>query len=1092
MEKRKAKNLWKKSMATLLGVSMVASVLPGQQVEVSKASKESQQDVMVIQNNASGSIKNVIYMIPDGGGLPSYDIAKSVKAAGGVSYAGTKQTSNKMYMDGYLVGNYSTDPYYTGEKQVTDSAAAGTALATGQKTFNGSIGVDKNSKPRANLLEMSQLQNKATGLVVTTYTSDATPAAFSSHVSSRSSDAEIIKQMTNQNLNVVLGASVSYHSSSEINTIKNSGYQYITNKSDMYSAGNKTYSDASEQVKLWADYNSSSHHMSWDMGIGKNLDGSDDTGKKVPTIGEMTDTAIKLLSQDQDGFFLMVEGSKIDYANHHRNMTESATEWIAFDEAFKVALDYAMSRNDTMIVVAPDHNTGLVETPNGDNMNKVIDKVKKQKGKGEFNSCAKFATYDDSDAPHTDMNCGLWVYAPDGTESLDQILKVDKNAPLRGEFTIENTQVANYVAAIIADGSAASLDDATEQLFYEVTSLGNLNGTTFKFKDYNASVEINTDKVTVNGEQKSAKGQISVSLNDRVFVSKYAYQLATGNVAKNDMRGQGTEADPYQIKDEDDFKLFIKALTNGDTFAGKYVKQYSSIDVSRLANYSGLGTEASFAGNYDGQGHTITVALDTSTAKGMSIFPYVTGSVRNLGTQGSMKNQDSKNGECAGIAYAVRKNGAIYNCWSTIDMSATKAAGIALTVENGGNLYNCYYKGKVQATENYGIAKVEGTLKNCFYQMKDGSSAVSNAGGVEKSAFAADELNGFIGAAADALKVKEDTLCKFLDVEGEDFVFVGGCARLEKFTLSYTCYDGSTKTEDVKGFDEKNTAYNLSLDRSQYPELDPDQPIVMAGEAKKTEGTAKVTGSKVILDAKGFGTASVVVNVEYKTEKYTTTSTNRYEVMFAGPASGQPRPTATMTATPIVTPTLTPTQKPTQTPSGEQNSVPNMIPSNAPTFTPTAVPTATPKSMLDCMVVGIEEKYSYSGKAIKADLLVIDGSDVLDENKDYIVTYSGNVKLGEATVVIQGIGNYMGSLTRSFRVVARSISSMKFSKVSNKKYTGKKICPSVVVKSGTRKLVKNKDYKITYKKNIKKGLAKIIITGKGNYTGKKVITFKIK
>ena len=136
-------------------------------------------------------IKNIIYMIPDGAGFPAYNVAKEVKKAGGLKFAytdsftGTVPTSDKMYLDDYLVGACETK---SANAEVTDSAAAGTALATGKKTNNNYIGVDSSSKPNASILELAQLENKMTGIVVTSNGYDATPGAFGAHASARNLD----------------------------------------------------------------------------------------------------------------------------------------------------------------------------------------------------------------------------------------------------------------------------------------------------------------------------------------------------------------------------------------------------------------------------------------------------------------------------------------------------------------------------------------------------------------------------------------------------------------------------------------------------------------------------------------------------------------------------------------------------------------------------------------------------------------------------------------------------------------------------------------------------------------------------------------
>ncbi len=120
------------------------------------------------------------------------------------------------------------------------------------------------------------------------------------------------------------------------------------------------------------------------------------------------------------------------------------------------------------------------------------------------------------------------------------------------------------------------------------------------------------------------------------------------------------------------------------------------------------------------------------------------------------------------------------------------------------------------------------------------------------------------------------------------------------------------------------------------------------------------------------------------------------------------------------------------------------------------------------------------------------GGLILTKNEDYTVTVENNVKVGHGIIMIKGIGEYTGSLVTSFKIVAKSVKQLKYSKIAAQKYTGKKICPKLVVKNGTTKLKAKKDYTITYKNNVKKGTATIIIKGKGNFSGTKKLTFKIK
>ncbi|MDU6985566.1 MAG: GH25 family lysozyme [Terrisporobacter othiniensis] len=139
---------------------------------------------------------------------------------------------------------------------------------------------------------------------------------------------------------------------------------------------------------------------------------------------------------------------------------------------------------------------------------------------------------------------------------------------------------------------------------------------------------------------------------------------------------------------------------------------------------------------------------------------------------------------------------------------------------------------------------------------------------------------------------------------------------------------------------------------------------------------------------------------------------------------------------------------------------------------------------------------TYTGSAIEPSFTVTLNNKILKENEDYTVTYSNNISIGTAKILIKGIGNYVGEKTITFKIVAPTtskinLSSASVSEISSKSYTGSAIKPSVTVKVNGKTLSLNKDYTVTYSNNISVGTAKILIKGTGNYTGEKTITFKI-
>lgn len=1159
------KRALKKGFAAILGLSLSVTGIPeiyGSSFSVLALGKEEKTDVMVIQNDSGTTIDNVIYMIPDGGGFPSYDIAKAVKEAGGLTYLnydsfkGTKPTSKEMYMDDYLVASMTTR---SADNGTTDSAAAGTALATGKKTNNSYTGLNPSGVPIANLTELCQLEGMATGLIATSYEYDATPAAFSAHAGSRDSYSQIIKQMMYQDLNIVLGGGINYTgytSSGNSNTIKSLGYTLVGTESELASAAQKSYGDVSENMKVWGTFQADKHHMPYDIGYGKNYDGLDDGSGKTPTLAEMTKYSIDMLSKDEDGFFLMVEGSKIDYGNHHRMMTESTGEWIAFDEAFKVALDFAKEDGHTAIVVVPDHNTGLTATPS--DMSAVVKKVQNGESTKDSTNLLDFSSYEGSgDSAHTSMNVGVWMYLPDGVSAMEGTSATALNSSNRGDYTVDNTDIAPYVASLLG---TRTLQNATDELYINVTNQGSYSDGTFTFSDMDLKVTCDTDIIKYKGTTLDLKGQICPYVNGKMYVPKYLYTAINVEykgpeaVHEEDITGSGTQSDPYIISSAAQFLTFTNAMLGGETYAGKYIKQTANIDMSNVAGYTGLeGADSiAFAGTYDGQGHTIKVNIETSSKAGFSIFPYTTGRIMNLGTTGKMKNTYESNGGCAGIARSIRDGASMVNCWSTVDLTADyEVAGIAFSVRGSGKLVNCYYKGVMAATYNYGATSVsssdEGTatVENCYYQLENGSSDINITGsnknkGTKANSFNASTLNSYQGTAVKTLGLESaDQLCNFVDLTGYDFAFEGSIAKLTKLTYTYTCKDGSKKSVDLADYTEDKTGYEATIG----DEMNPNIALTVGGTAFDGKGNEQITEGLVKLDSKGCGTGAVVVTTSVKTNYYETSSTSRYSILFSGPGSTEEdieqTPNVAITMPPVVTatpevkessspvPSITPTATVMVTASAtatlepaKETKQPEVVMTTAPatctpvvTVTPIATATITPMatatavtssgvsadvatgnsiSISNCDVINYNGSYIYTRKKIAPAIMVLHGNEVLKKGSDYSVSYASNKNVGTAKMVIRGMGNYSGTRTVTFKIKAKNIKKLKLKKVKAQTYTGKKVKPSIVLKYGTYTLKKKKEFTVTYKKNIKRGTATVYLKGKGNYTGQRKVTFKIK
>ncbi|MGM7634289.1 alkaline phosphatase [Bacillus sp. Hm123] len=284
-------------------------------------------------------IKNVIFLIGDGMG-PSYMTA----------YRYLKDDPESVMMeptafDPHLVGMQKVNPEDPKEN-VTDSAAAATAMATGEKTYNGAVAVDNDKSEIKTVLEQSKENGMATGLVATSQINHATPASFGAHDEARGNYNEIADDYYDLMINdehqvdVLLGGGTDYFVRDDRDLTKefqSDGYSYVTTKEELMA-------DDNEQVLgLFAP-----------VGLPKMIDRTEE----VPSLEEMTTNAIDRLSKDEDGFFLMVEGSQIDWAGHSNDIVGAMSEMEDFEKAFEAAIEFAKEDGETLVVATADHSTG--------------------------------------------------------------------------------------------------------------------------------------------------------------------------------------------------------------------------------------------------------------------------------------------------------------------------------------------------------------------------------------------------------------------------------------------------------------------------------------------------------------------------------------------------------------------------------------------------------------------------------------------------------------------------------------------------------------------------------------------------------------
>ncbi len=301
------------------------------QADISFYSKST--DISSYPRVQSETIKNVILFIADGTSFNHILHSRlSVYGPGG-----------RLYLERLpIIGIQST---YSLDKLVTDSAASATALATGYKTNNGMLSYFPDSTSATTLLEYASRQGKSTGLVATSTITHATPAAFTAHVKSRDNHNKIAEGFFENKVNVILGGGRKYFMPKSVSHSSREDDRDL--QKEFLSAG---YSVVQTREEL------QSVHSGNVLGLFQ-LDELS-TEDPEPMLGEMTIKAIELLSADSDGFFLMVEGSQIDWEAHDNDSDDTARQLLLFDMAVKAGMEFALRDENTLVIVTGDHETG--------------------------------------------------------------------------------------------------------------------------------------------------------------------------------------------------------------------------------------------------------------------------------------------------------------------------------------------------------------------------------------------------------------------------------------------------------------------------------------------------------------------------------------------------------------------------------------------------------------------------------------------------------------------------------------------------------------------------------------------------------------
>lgn len=328
--------------------------------------------------------KNVILLIGDGMGDSEITAARNYAKGAGGFFKGLDALPLTGQYTHYSLDKQSHKPDY-----VTDSAASATAWSTGVKTYNGALGVDVNGKPHPTLLELAKAAGYATGNVSTAEIQDATPAALVAHVTSRKcygpqatqqscpqltlekgGPGSITEQLINARADVTLGGGAKtfaetatageWQGKTLLEQARLRGYQIVNDAQAL-----DAVTTADQQQPLLGLFASGNMPVRW-HGPKASYHGSLDKppvtcqinperNDAVPTLAQMTEKAISLLSKNEKGFFLQVEGASVDKQDHAANPCGQIGETVDLDEAVQKALTFARKDGNTLVVVTADH-----------------------------------------------------------------------------------------------------------------------------------------------------------------------------------------------------------------------------------------------------------------------------------------------------------------------------------------------------------------------------------------------------------------------------------------------------------------------------------------------------------------------------------------------------------------------------------------------------------------------------------------------------------------------------------------------------------------------------------------------------------------
>ncbi|HEY0092575.1 MAG TPA: alkaline phosphatase, partial [Flavobacterium sp.] len=325
-------------------------------------------------SNLSGKgkkAKNIIFLVSDGmsmGTLNMADLYLNRKF-------GRSSTWMQLYKDQRVARSLMDTA--SASSIVTDSSAGSSSWGCGFRVPNGALNIGENGEEYLPILQKFRKAGKMTGCVTTVPITHATPAGFCVNSKSRSSQDEIAEQYLKLNFDLMMGGGNLYFSSDN-----------RKDKKDMYSAfQSKGYQIARTRDEMFAlDPSKPVLGIFGDDALPYTVDRNSDSElqKSAPTLAEMADKAISLMKNHKKGFALQIEGGKVDWGAHANDVAAMLYDQVAFDEAIKVAIDFAEKDKETLVIITTDHgnaNPGIIY---GKSANAKFDSIQNYKKSNEW------------------------------------------------------------------------------------------------------------------------------------------------------------------------------------------------------------------------------------------------------------------------------------------------------------------------------------------------------------------------------------------------------------------------------------------------------------------------------------------------------------------------------------------------------------------------------------------------------------------------------------------------------------------------------------------------------------------------------------